>query len=400
MIVNTTYDIIVRSIVDTMDLRGYTDINLRRKALEKKLKVKLPNVGSYSLDAKTASTKNCENMIGAAQIPLGIAGPLKLKSEEFPMRTYHIPLATTEGTLVASVNRGCKAIFESNGASVYSYKVGTTRGPVFYTGNLKNERKLYKWVKENEDKIKKTAEETSRHLKFKKLKFAGLGNYAFIRFSFDTGDAMGMNMATIATLAITELIEKETGIKSLSLAGNYDVDKKASWLNFINHRGIKAWAEVILSEKVLREVLKTDSEKLFDVWLAKCMVGSAMSGSLGFNAHFANVIAAFFIATGQDPAHVVEGSLGITTMKVMPDKSLYVSIYLPSLMLGIIGGGTGLSTQKEAINLLKLDKKRSVLELAEIVAGSVLAGEISLLSSLAENSLVKAHKELARGEKV
>lgn len=383
-----------------MDLRGYSDINLRRKALEKELRIKLPHVGNYSLDVQLASTKNCENMIGAAQVPLGVAGPLKLKSEEFSARDYHIPLATTEGALIASINRGCKAISESKGASVYSYKVGVTRGPVFYTGNLKSERRLYKWVKENEDKIKKTAEKTSKHLKFKKLKFAGLGNYAFIRFSFDTGDAMGMNMATIATLAITELIEKETGIKALSLAGNYDVDKKASWLNFINHRGIKAWAEVVLSEKTLREVLKTDSEKLFDVWLAKCMVGSAISGSLGFNAHFANVIAAFFIATGQDPAHVVEGSLGITTMKAMPDKSLYVSVYLPSLMLGIIGGGTGLSTQKEAINLLKLDKKRSVLELAEVVAGSVLAGEISLLSSLAENTLVKAHKELARGGEI
>ncbi len=383
-----------------MDLRGYSNVNLRRKALEKELRVKLSHVGNYSLNAEVASTKNCENMIGTTQVPLGIAGPLKLKSGELSARNYYIPLATTEGTLVASVNRGCKAIFESNGANVYSYKVGATRGPVFYTGNLKNERKLYKWVKENEDKIRRIAEKTSKHLKFKKLKLEGLGNYAFIRFSFDTGDAMGMNMATIAAQAITELIEKETGIKSLSLAGNYDVDKKASWLNFINHRGIKAWAEVVLSEKILKEILKTDSEKLFDVWLAKCMIGSAMSGSLGFNAHFANVIAAFNIATGQDPAHVVEGSLGITTMKVMPDKSLYTSVYLPSLMLGIIGGGTGLSTQKEAINLLKLDKKRSVLELAEVVAGSVLAGEISLLSSLAENSLVKAHKELARGEKV
>ncbi len=144
-----------------MDLRGYKDVNLRRKDLEKELKIKLPHIGSYSLNAGIASIKNCENMIGVAQIPLGIAGPLKLKSEEFPTHTYHIPLATTEGALIASINRGCKAIFESNGANVYSYKVGTTRGPVFYTGNLKNERKLYKWVKENEDKIKRIAEKTS-----------------------------------------------------------------------------------------------------------------------------------------------------------------------------------------------------------------------------------------------
>lgn len=387
-----------------MDLRVYKTVDGRRKALENRLKLRLPHISKYDFDSRTAETQNCENMIGAIQVPLGIAGPLKIQNSSIRqaqdrVQNYYVPLATTEGALVASVNRGCKAIFLSGGANVCSYKVGTTRGPVFYTGNLKNQQRLYKWVKENEVKIKQAGESTSKHLTFKKLKFTGLANYAFIRFVFDTQDAMGMNMVTIATQKIAELIEKETGISCISVAGNFDIDKKPGWLNYIEGRGIKTWAEVVLSKSVLSDVLKTTSQKLFDVWLSKCMIGSAMSGSLGFNAHFANIIAAFFIATGQDPAHVVEGSLGITSMKIIPDNSLYASVYLPSLMLGTIGGGTGLPTQKESIGLLKLDKKISVLELAEVVAGAVLAGEISLLASLAEGTLVTAHKRLGRGEK-
>jgi len=382
-----------------MDLHGFSTVSERRKAIEDHLKISLSHVGKCSLDEKKASSKNCENMIGATQIPLGIAGPLKVKSLKLKVKSYYIPLATTEGALLASVNRGCKAISLSGGANAYSLKVGTTRGPVFYTGSIEKSKRLFKWIEDNEETLRTEAGKTSNHLALTQVVVKGTADYVFVRFYFDTQDAMGMNMATIATEAITKRIEKETGILCISLAGNFDVDKKASWLNFINNRGIKAWAEVIISQEIIKEILKTTPEKLFDVWLAKCMIGSAMSGSLGFNAHFANIIVAFYIATGQDAAHVVEGSLGITTMKVMPDKSLYVSIYLPSLMLGIIGGGTGLNTQRESINLLQLDKKRSVLELAEVVSGAVLAGEISLLSSLAENSLAKAHKRLGRGER-
>lgn len=380
-----------------MDFRGYLSVGDRRKAVEDSLKVDLSNIGTYSLNAGEASAKNCENMIGAIQVPVGIAGPLKLNSDI--SKEYFLPLATSEGALVASVNRGCKVILLSGGANVYSYKVGTTRGPVFYTGSLSKSRKLYKWIKENEKIIKAEAEKTSAHLAFKKVMVKGTSDYVFARFYFDTADAMGMNMSTIATEAIVKRIEKETKIPALSVAGNFDVDKKASWLNFIDNRGLKAWAEVIIKQDIVETVLKTTPQELFDVWLAKCMIGSAMSGSLGFNAHFANIIAAIYLATGQDLAHAVEGSLGITTMKVMSDKSLYVSVYLPSLMIGIIGGGTGLATQKESLSLLKLDKKKSVLELAEVVAGAVLAGEISLLASLAEGSLSSAHQKLGRGKK-
>lgn len=378
-------------------LRDFKSSKERRKYLEKIKGVSLSNIGTFSLDEAVASSRNCENMIGVSQIPMGIAGPLTVNSH-----SYFIPLATTEGALVASVNRGCKAVYES-GVNVYSYRVGTTRGPVFYVGTLENNKKLYTWIKNNQSKIKKAAESTSQHLKYKKSEVTGTASYVFIRFYFDTADAMGMNMATIATQKITELIEDSTGFECLSIAGNFDVDKKPAWLNVIGKRGIKAWGEAVIKRKTVLSILKTTPEKLYKVWLGKCMIGSALSGSLGFNSHFANIIAALFTATGQDIAHTVEGSLGITTTEVTKQGDLYFAVYLPDLMVGTIGGGTGLATQKEALSLLGVyggNKGKNALAFAEIVAATVLAGELSLLASLSEGSLAKAHIKLARGEKL
>ncbi len=399
-----------------MNLRDYKNVSERRKALEKELKVDLRNIGSYSLDDSVASAHNCENMIGAAQVPMGIAGPLpichlslRLRSgQAFGIQHYYIPLATTEGALVASVNRGCKAMSESGGAIVDSYRVGATRGPVFKVKNLIESDRLNTFLDKHLDDFKKITEKTSHHLKLKKFTTRGVGRYRFVRFAFDTKDAMGMNMVTIATTAIVQFIEEKTGVSCISVAGNFDIDKKPAWLNMIENRGFKAWAEVTLPSCVLRTTLKTSAEKIYEVWLAKCMIGSAMSGSMGFNAQYANVIAAVFLATGQDLGHIAEGSMGITTVEKVKseDEDLYVSVYLPDLMVGTVGGGTGLATQKEALELLGVaggspvgEEGENAQRLAEIVAASVLAGEISLLASEAEGSLARAHERLARGGK-
>jgi len=377
-----------------MNVRNYKTVEDRRKALEKELKVDLQNIGSYSLDESVASTRNCENMIGAAQIPIGIAGPLRIAQKQ-----YYIPLATTEGALVASVSRGCKAITESDGATVLSNRIGATRGPVFKVKNLTENTKLFEFIRTHIPEFKKIAASTSGHLTLSDVNSRSVGMYRFIRFSFDTQDAMGMNMATIASEALVAYIEKNTSAVCVSVAGNYDVDKKPSWLNFIEHRGIETWAEVTIPARVLQETLKTTAKAVYDVWLAKCMIGSAMSGSMAFNAQFANVIAAIFLATGQDAGHIEEGSLGVTTCEWIPgqarDDSLYMSVYLPDLMVGTVGGGTGLATQKEALAILGVKNSQ---EFAEVVAAAVLAGEISLLASLSEGTLAKAHNTLARGK--
>lgn len=379
-----------------MNLRDFKTTKKRREALEEDIKVALKHIASYTPDLEIASIKNCENMIGSTQIPLGIAGPLKWQMVHGKLQMVYLPLATTEGALVASINRGCKAINESGGAITDIARVGMSRGPVFYTGSITHKRKLEDFIKNHESSIKNRAESTSEHLKLKKIVVKSLSNYTFIRFSYDTDDAMGMNMVTIATQAVVELIEEKTGSSCLSVAGNFDIDKKPAWLTSIEGRGIQAWAEVVLPKKVVKNILKTTPQNFFDVWLAKCMLGSAVSGSIGFNAHIANVIASLFIATGQDPAHVVEGSLGITTAKVMENGDLYVGVFLPSLLVGTVGGGTDLPTQNEALKVLGIQGPGMVGEFAQIVVAACLAGEVSLLSSLAEGSLAKSHKRLGR----
>lgn len=385
-----------------MDLRGYTDVNLRRKALEKELEIKLPHTGNYSLDSKLASAKNCENMIGAIQIPLGVAGPLKIKSS-LQKREVYIPLATTEGVLVASVNRGAKALSESDGVFVESEYVGATRGPVFRIENQQKRQELLKFLDAKFADLQKIAASTSNHLKLLSYETSGVSHYQYARFYFDTQDAMGLNMITIAADAIVKYIKKAVEIDCISLSGNFCVDKKPAWQNFINKRGRVVRAEAIIKKSVLEQTLKTTASAVYQVWLAKCMLGAAMAGSMGYNAHAANVIAAIFIATGQDPAHVVEGSLTMTTTEIVNKNDLYVSVYMPSLMVGTIGGGTGLETQHEALSIMGVaggNRGKNAQKFSEIIASAVLAGEISLLSSLEQQTLAQAHKKLGREEKI
>jgi hydroxymethylglutaryl-CoA reductase (NADPH) len=384
-----------------INLREFKTSSELRCALEGLLGVSLQHTGSFTLDGSVAGSRNCENMIGATQIPLGIAGPLQVRSGSSTPEEYFVPLATTEGALVASVNRGCKAIAGSGGALAEVEKIGATRGPVFWIKNLEEKKAMKEFLKANFENLKKIVRKTDSHITLKKLDSSCVGKYFYIRFYFDTEDAMGMNMVTIATQGLADFIYKKTGIKCLSISGNYCIDKKPAWLNFNSGRGFKVWAEVVLTKEVLQNVLKTSAKKFFDVWLSKCMLGSAMSGSMGFNAQFANIIAAIFLATGQDPGHIVEGSLGITTAEVV-GENLYVSVYLPDLMIGTVGGGTGLATQKEALSVLGIKGGaggKNSEKLAKIIGGTVLAGEISLLSSLSEGSLVSAHEKLGRGER-
>lgn len=373
-----------------MSLKDCNTAPERREYIEKECDVTLDTVGKALMDRE--GTFHCENVIGATTIPLGVAGPMLVQGSHVDGE-YYVPLATTEGALIASVSRGCKAARESGGINMYADRVGTSRGPVFATKTLEESKRLVSWINENKNTLIEKAEETSSHLTVTKIEVKILPSYVFLRCSYNTDDAMGMNMVTIATEKIASHIQEKTGCQCLAVAGNYDIDKKPAWLNFISQRGITAWGEVILPAEVVENVLKTTPKRVFDTWLGKCMIGSAMSGSLGFNSHFANIVAALYAATGQDLAHVVEGSLGMTICSVLGTGDLYFSVYMPCLMLGTVGGGTKLKTQTEARSILGVKKST---ELAEIVAGAVLSGELSLLASLSEGTLARAHKQLGR----
>lgn len=373
-----------------MDLREYKNHDERRNVLAEDKDIQLESIGKVFVD--DIQNVHCENLIGAISVPLGVAGPIKINGQ-FVNGDYYIPLATSEGALVASVNRGCKAISESGGAVVHIETVGVTRGSVFQVSGIKQAVEFKKNLEERFDDFKKVAESTSNHLKLLKIEIQSMGRNVYVRFSYDTEDAMGMNMVTIATDAVCAHISEKWGIQCIALAGNYDIDKKPAWLNFISGRGKKGWAEVVIPASVMKNILKSDSKEFCNTVIQKCWGGSIMSGSLGFNAHFANIAAAFFAATGQDLAHVVEASQGVTTAELLENGDVFFSVYLPDIMLGTIGGGTKLKTQTEARSIIGVSK---AVELAEVFVSAILAGELSLLASITQKSLASTHKKLGR----
>ncbi len=387
------------------DLDAVEAAEVRRRALEAMSGARLADTGSYTLDAARAASRHCENFIGISQVPVGVAGPLRIRGRHVePSESIYVPLATTEGALIASVARGCRAIEAAGGAVVRVEDVGMTRAPVFRTRGLEQTEQFLAWLADNEERIREVTEGTSRYLRLFEVKTQAIGTSIYVRFRFASGDAMGMNMATIACdRVVRELIEPETGVPCIALSGNYCVDKKPSAINFLEGRGKRIRAEVTLSEKLLARHLKTSGAALIEVQYRKNLLGSIAAGAMGSNAHFANVLAAFFIATGQDVAQVVEGSMGVTCVEPAEGGGVLASTFLPDVPLGVVGGGTALATQREALALLgtEADPERpgaGSLRLAEILGATVLAGELSLLAAFTSGDLAGAHERLGRGK--
>jgi hydroxymethylglutaryl-CoA reductase (NADPH) len=371
-------------------------IEVRREFAEQVAGSSLTHLSQYSLDLPEAMKRNIENPIGTVQIPVGLAGPLHLNGK-YAQGTYYIPLATSEGALVASINRGCSVTREVGGANVRIIDDKMTRAPVIQTESVTEALKIKEWIGRHFIELKEAAESTTRHGRLLKIDpVIVVGRYVYPRFTFTTGDSMGMNMVTIATDKAMDILTRETGAHVLALSSNLCVDKKPSVLNLIEGRGKTVTADIIIPREIVEKKLKTTPESIMEVNIAKNLIGSAIAGSIGFNAQYANMIAALFLATGQDAAHVVEGSLGITTAEVK-DGDLYFSVTLPDLPLATIGGGTRLETAQDCLNILGVAGSGKVNKFAEIVAGTVLAGELSLMGALAAGHLARAHKELGRG---
>ena len=366
---------------------------LRRAAAEKATGTRLRAVAS-SVIRPDEARKSIENFIGAAQVPLGLAGPIRVDGEH-AKGAFYVPLATTEGALVASVNRGCSIISAAGGARVRILADAMTRAPAFVCRDVGHLIEARRWVQEHLEDIRKAAEGTTKHGKLLGISPYAVGRTLFLRFHYQTGDAMGMNMATLATEAAAKVIEKGTGAKLSALSGNLCTDKKAASINLTEGRGKSVIAEVQLPTKVVKEKLHTTPEEVADVNTRKNLVGSAKAGALGYNAHFANVLAAVFIATGQDAAQVVDGSLGFTTAEA--DRAgLYFAVSLPALEVGTVGGGTRFPTQQECLHLMGCAGEGKSRKFAEIVASAVLAGELSLIGAIAAGHLGRAHARLGR----
>jgi hydroxymethylglutaryl-CoA reductase (NADPH) len=377
-------------------------VRVRREFIAQETQTQLGQIGSFSIDIGRVVQRNCENMIGAVQVPVGVAGPVVVNGE-YAKGAFWLPLATTEGALVASVNRGCSAISKAGGADVRILHDGMTRAPVFAAESIVHAKEIADWVEDHRNDLTAIAQGTTSHGKLADIVTFIAGTSVFVRLEFDTKDAMGMNMVTIASAKVADEIAHHTRARLIALSGNMCTDKKPAAINGIMGRGRSTVAGVHLSHNLIAEIFKTDAQTMVEVNYRKNLVGSARAGSTGFNAHAANVVAAMFIACGQDAAHAIDGATCMTTID-LTETGAYVAVTLPSLPVGTVGGGTGVGTQQECLQMLGVagggnPPGANAKKFAEIIASGVLAGELSLIGALAAQHLARAHQELGRGAK-
>lgn len=385
----------------------YRATAIRREALQRMTGKSLDGLPLDGFDYESILGQCCEMPVGYVQIPVGIAGPLLLDGKE-----YSVPMATTEGCLVASTNRGCKAIYVSGGASSVVLRDAMTRAPIVRFASAKRAAQLKFFMEDplNFETLSLIFNRSSRFGRLQNIKCAIAGKNLYMRFSCSTGDAMGMNMVSKGVQNVLDFLKNDCDYPDMDvigISGNFCSDKKPAAVNWIEGRGKSVVCEVIIKEEVVKKVLKTDVASLVELNMLKNLTGSAMAGALGgFNAHASNIVSAIYIATGQDPAQNIESSHCITMMEaVNHGKDLHVSVTMPCIEVGTVGGGTQLASQSACLNLLgvkgasKESAGSNARLLATIVAASVLAGELSLMSAIAAGQLVNSHMKYNRSNK-
>jgi len=341
--------------------------------------------------------RNIENYIGLARVPIGVAGPLRVNGT-FADGEYFVPLATTEAALVASYNRGMRVIRSAGGAGAAVLDERIERTPAFVVADLAAAVRFAAWVRDAVPMLRAAAERTSRHAQCLSLTPVVEGNHVYLVCAYRTGEAAGQNMVTIATAALCDAIcsASPVAIRTHVVEANLSGDKKAAFRTLAGTRGKRVSADVTVPRIVVREQLHTTPEALASFW-GVAAVGAALSGAIGIAGHYANGLAALAIATGGDAACVAESAVGITRYDVGAGGDLYACVTLPNVMTATVGGGTALPTQRAALDILAAGGPFDANALAEITAGLLLAGELSIAAALCAGEFSAAHQRLARG---
>lgn len=341
--------------------------------------------------------RNIEHFVGTVKVPVGLAGPLRVNGVH-AQGDYYVPLATTEAALVASYSRGAVTITEAGGCAAAVLNEGVSRAPGFAFHSIAEAGHFVGWCMSSVDALRAAAERTTRHGRLSDVQCTIEGSTVYVAFEFTTGDAAGQNMVTIATDAICRHIEAHAPVtpRYYFLEANMSGDKKASHQSFLNVRGRKVTAEVLLPAALVQSRLHATPQAFADYWRMGAM-GGVLSGTIGVQGHFANGLAALYIACGQDAACVAESAVGTTRFEVREGGELYASVTLPNVMVGTVGGGTTLPSQRACLAWLNLTGVNPANALAEVAAGLVLAGEISITGALIAGHFARAHQTLARG---
>lgn len=358
----------------------------------------LTHTGSYSFGPDVLPG-NIEAFSGVAQVPMGFAGPLLVQGEH-AAGEFYVPMATTEGTLLASYSRGMRLTREAGGVRTCVIDDAMQRAPIFVFDSAQAARDFGHWVTTNFDVIRQVAESTTRSGKLLRIEQFAASKLRWLRFCFSTGDAAGQNMVSKATreACLWILAQKPAELEHFSLAANFDTDKKHSYVNSLNTRGKRVVAEITLPAALIESIMHTTGKALFEQRQLSNL-GAMMAGSVNNGAHFANGITALFIACGQDVANVAESSAGFVHGELKANGDYYFSATIPSLIVASYGGGTSLPTQRECLDVLGCYGEGKVNKLAEIVAATVLCGELSLSAAVVSDQWVSSHDQLGRNRK-
>ena len=374
----------------------YTSAAARRRLafLAEQTGARPEHIGRYSFDPAVVAG-NVENFIGVAQVPIGIAGPL-LVDGEHAHGTFYVPLATTEGSLVASYNRGMKLLYAAGGVRTTVVAEAMQRAPAFGFDSAREARAFGDWLTVSFDEIKAEAEADTHVGRLHDIEQFPASRYMFLRFDYTTGDAAGQNLTGKATLRACAWIRAHyPGIRDFYLEANLATDKKSSQVNVLRTRGKRVVAEATIPAGLAREILHVTPGRMFRARQVSNL-GGQLAGVNNNGNHSANAVAALFAATGQDIANVAESSAALVHTELLADGSYYYSITVPALIVATYGGGTGLPTQRECLELLGCYGPGRVRKLAEIVAATVLCGEVSLGAAVVAGEWVTAHERLGR----
>ncbi len=334
---------------------------------------------------------NIENLVGAVHVPLGIAGPIRVNGTH-AQGCYYVPFATTEGTLVSTYQYGMRAITEAGGANAYVLGDALDITPCFMLASARDAISLAQWLNDHLDELRELAAETTAHGRLVELHAHVYGRRVFARFVFTTGDAMGMNMVNIAVDRICRHVVRSAGCERYYLRCNYSSDKKPAAINLFRPYGKEVVIDFTLPASVVATHLGVSSREMLE-FIATGRLGAMQAGSLGMNAHFANGLAAIFIACGQDVAQVVNASIGFSDAELDGEGGLYVYARVPNLVVGTVGGGTNLPTQSECLDLLGCRGEGTARKFAEIVAATLVAGEIAIAAALTTGRFIEAHRQ-------
>jgi len=383
------------ALVPRFEKQGYDEqsVAARRKWIEQKTRGNLAHVGSYSISTE-AMRGNIENPVGTVQVPLGIAGPLLIHGTH-AHGVFYVPLATTEGALVRSYERGMTTLTRAGGATVRVIRDENRVSPVFLLSDVATAFEFGSRLQESFNSIREEAEATTRHGKLLRLEWQPVGREVIVHFSYFTADAHGMNMIVKATERACQWILCHSDAVDFYLFSGSCSEKHSSGSLLAGGKGKKVVAGALLPSSLVSTYLHSSPADLVEMW-RHTVLGHLQAAALGYNGHYANGLAALFIACGQDVANIVNSAVGITNFELTTNGEVYVSVTLPSLTVATVGGGTGLGTARECLEMMGAAGEGGALKLAEIAAATLLAGEISMGAAIASGEFVTAHEHYGR----